>query len=89
VGLAKYGKAAAFHSAARPELPDPAYAAIVVQTADDAVRDALKTKLRTMAARACFPEARVHVTQFVFSYRRSTRSGSGCRARRGRSKTAS
>jgi multidrug efflux pump subunit AcrB len=49
-----------------PELPDPAYAAIVVQTADDAARDALKTKLRTMAANGRFPEARVRVTQFVF-----------------------
>jgi hypothetical protein len=38
----------------------------VVQTADDAARAALKTKLRTMAARARFP-ARVHVTQSVFS----------------------
>jgi multidrug efflux pump len=41
-----------------PKLPDPAYAAIVVQTADDAARDALKTKLRTMAASGRFPEAR-------------------------------
>src|SRR5882762_2637206 len=49
-----------------PELPDPAYAAIVVQTANDAARDTLKSKLRTMVADGRFPEARVRVTQFVF-----------------------
>ena len=49
-----------------PELPDPAYAAIVVQTANDAARDTLKSKLRTMVDDGRFPEARVRVTQFVF-----------------------
>lgn len=49
-----------------PELPDPAYAAIIVQTSNDAARDALKEKLRAMVADGRFPEARVRVTQFVF-----------------------
>jgi multidrug efflux pump subunit AcrB len=49
-----------------PELPDPAYAAIVVQTANDAARDALKAKPRAMVAAGGFPGARVRVTQFIF-----------------------
>jgi multidrug efflux pump subunit AcrB len=49
-----------------PELPDPAYAAIVVQTPNDEARDSLKLKLRKMVAEGRFPEALVRVTQFVF-----------------------
>jgi multidrug efflux pump subunit AcrB len=49
-----------------PELPDSAYAAIVVQTPNDEARDSLKLKLRKMVAEGRFPEALVRVTQFVF-----------------------
>jgi multidrug efflux pump subunit AcrB len=49
-----------------PELPDPAYAAIVVQTPNDEARDSLKLKLRKMVAEGRFPEALVRVNQFVF-----------------------
>jgi multidrug efflux pump subunit AcrB len=49
-----------------PELPDPAYAAIVVQTPNDEARDSLKLKVRKMVAEGRFPEALVRVTQFVF-----------------------
>ena len=49
-----------------PELPDPAYAQIVVQTADSAARDALKVKVRQMVEAGRFPEARVRVSQIVF-----------------------
>ena len=48
------------------ELPDPAYAAIVVQTLNDEARDFLKLKVRKMVAEGRFPEALVRVTQFVF-----------------------
>jgi multidrug efflux pump subunit AcrB len=49
-----------------PELPNPAYAQMVVQTEGPAARDALKPKLRNLAAQGAFPEARVRVKQFVF-----------------------
>ena len=49
-----------------PELPNPAYAQIVVDTEGHAARDALKIKLRSLIAQGAFPEARVRVTQFVF-----------------------
>ncbi len=49
-----------------PELPNPAYAQIVVVTEGHAARDALKIKLRSLIAQGAFPEARVRVTQFVF-----------------------
>ncbi|MCJ2133057.1 efflux RND transporter permease subunit [Methylobacterium sp. J-026] len=49
-----------------PELPDPAFAQIVVQTADAATRDALRIKLRTLVSDGLFPEARVRVLQIVF-----------------------
>lgn len=49
-----------------PELPNPAYAQIVVVTDGPAARDALKRKLRNIIARGAFPEARVRVKQFVF-----------------------
>jgi len=49
-----------------PELPNPAYAQMVVQTEGPAARDALKPKLRNLIAQGAFPEARVRVKQFVF-----------------------
>ncbi|TXN21819.1 efflux RND transporter permease subunit [Methylobacterium sp. WL9] len=49
-----------------PELPDPAFAQIVVLTGSSHARDALKLKARAMVDAGMFPEARVRVTQFVF-----------------------
>lgn len=48
------------------ELPNPAYAQIVVKTTGPAARDALKLKLRDLIAQGAFPEARVRVKQFIF-----------------------
>jgi multidrug efflux pump subunit AcrB len=55
-----------FILSSNPELPNPAYAQIVVDTAGREARDALKIKLRNLIAQGAFPEARVRVTQFVF-----------------------
>ena len=49
-----------------PELPDPAFAQIVVQTSDAAARDALRGKVRKLVDEGRFPEARVRVLQIVF-----------------------
>jgi len=49
-----------------PELPNPAYAQIVVVTESPVARDALKIKLRSLIAQGAFPEACVRVKQFVF-----------------------
>ena len=49
-----------------PELPDPAFAQIVVQTSDAASRDALRIKLRRLVSDGLFSEARVRVLQIVF-----------------------
>ncbi|SJZ40419.1 Multidrug efflux pump subunit AcrB [Trichlorobacter thiogenes] len=49
-----------------PELPNPAYAQIVILTKGSAARNALKKKLRNQIAQGAFPEARVRVKQFVF-----------------------
>lgn len=49
-----------------PELPDPAFAQIVVQTSDAASRDALRIKLRRLVSDGLLPEARVRVLQIVF-----------------------
>ncbi|GEP07288.1 efflux RND transporter permease subunit [Methylobacterium oxalidis] len=49
-----------------PELPDPAFAQIVVQTADSHARDALRAKVRRLVDEGRFPEARVRVLQIVF-----------------------
>ena len=49
-----------------PELPDPAFAQIVVQTADAHARDALRVKVRRLVDDGRFPEARVRVLQIVF-----------------------
>jgi multidrug efflux pump subunit AcrB len=49
-----------------PELPDPAFAQIVVQTADAHARDVLRGKVRQLVDEGRFPEARVQVLQIVF-----------------------
>jgi multidrug efflux pump subunit AcrB len=55
-----------FYLAMSPELPDPAFAKIVVLTADAEARDALKHRLREAVVRRLAPEAYVRATQFVF-----------------------
>ncbi|HEX4614462.1 MAG TPA: efflux RND transporter permease subunit, partial [Stellaceae bacterium] len=49
-----------------PELPDPAFAKIVVLTPDAEARDRLKLRLRARIAEGLVPEALIRVTQFVF-----------------------
>jgi multidrug efflux pump subunit AcrB len=55
-----------FFLALSPELPDPAFAKIVVLTPDAEAREALKHRLREAVAQGLAPEAYVRVTQFVF-----------------------
>src|SRR5213075_1716635 len=49
-----------------PELPDPAFAKIVVLTPDAEAREHLKQRLREAVAQGLAPEAYVRATQFVF-----------------------
>ncbi|WPO43977.1 efflux RND transporter permease subunit [Tardiphaga sp. 42S5] len=55
-----------FFFAMSPELPDPAFAKIVVLTPDEAAREALKARLRSAVAQGLASEASVRVTQLVF-----------------------
>src|SRR5207253_2107988 len=55
-----------FFLALSPELPDPAFAKIVVLTPNAEAREALKHRLRGAVAQGLVPEAYVRVTQFVF-----------------------
>ncbi|NYZ13159.1 efflux RND transporter permease subunit [Azospirillum sp. RWY-5-1] len=55
-----------FYLALAPELPDPAFAKIVVLTPDAEAREALKHRLRAAVVQGLAPEAYVRVTQFVF-----------------------
>jgi multidrug efflux pump subunit AcrB len=55
-----------FFLAMAPELPDPSFAKIVILTGSEAEREALKQRLRRVAADGIAPEARVRVTQLVF-----------------------
>lgn len=55
-----------FYLAMAPELPEPSFAKVVVLTASQQERDALKLRLREAAADGLAPEARVRVTQLVF-----------------------
>lgn len=55
-----------FFMSLSPELPDPSFAKIIVLTADEEARDALKVKLRQAAADGLAPQARVRATQLVF-----------------------
>jgi multidrug efflux pump subunit AcrB len=55
-----------FFLALSPELPDPAFAKIVVLTPDAEAREHLKQRLRQAVAQGLAPEAYVRATQFVF-----------------------
>ena len=55
-----------FFLAISPELPDPAFAKIVVRTGSQEEREALKHRLRRAIAEGLAPEAQVRVTQLVF-----------------------
>lgn len=55
-----------FFLSLNPERPDPAFAKLIVQTADAAARDRLKQRMRARIAAGEFPDARVRVTQLVF-----------------------
>jgi multidrug efflux pump subunit AcrB len=55
-----------FFLAISPELPDPSFAKIVVLTADPKAREALKHRVREVAAQGFVPEARIRATQIVF-----------------------
>lgn len=55
-----------FYLAMAPELPDPSFAKIVVLTANQQEREALKLRLRQVVADGLAPEARVRVAQLVF-----------------------
>jgi len=55
-----------FYLALSPELPDPAFAKIVVLTPNAEAREALKHRLREAVAHGLAPEAYVRITQFVF-----------------------
>ncbi|MFZ6048910.1 efflux RND transporter permease subunit [Pseudomonas sp. CR3202] len=60
------GGAPRFFLSLNPELPDPAFAKIIVQTADSKARDALRARMQERIAAGEFPSARVRVTQLVF-----------------------
>ena len=49
-----------------PELPNPAYAQIIVLTENAHARNILKLKMQKMIDDGRFPQARVRATQFVF-----------------------
>ncbi|MBS1165730.1 MAG: cation efflux protein [Proteobacteria bacterium] len=55
-----------FFFALSPELPNPAFAKIVVLTEDASARETLKLRLREAIASGLTPEAYVRVTQLVF-----------------------
>lgn len=55
-----------FFFAMAPELPDPAFAKIVVLTPDAEAREVLKHRLRQAVSDGLVPEANVRVTQLVF-----------------------
>jgi multidrug efflux pump subunit AcrB len=55
-----------FYLSLNSELPDPAFAKIVVRTGSEEEREALKLRLRQAAANGLAPMARVRATQLVF-----------------------
>ncbi len=55
-----------FFFAMSPELPDPAFAKLVVLTPNAEAREALKVRLREAVSSGLAPEAFVRVTQLVF-----------------------
>lgn len=60
------GGAPRFFLSLNPELPDPAFAKLIVQTADSRARDTLKARMQARVEAGEFPAARVRVTQLVF-----------------------
>ena len=60
------GGAPRFFLSLNPELPDPAFAKLIVQTANAHERDALKLRMRERINAGEFPSARVRVTQLLF-----------------------
>lgn len=55
-----------FYFSMEPELPDPAFAKVVVRTDSQDEREALKHRLRQAIADGLAPEARLRVAQLVF-----------------------
>ncbi len=55
-----------FFLALNPELPDPAFAKIIVLTPDHKARDALVRRLRQAVGDGLLPQARVRVTTLMF-----------------------
>jgi multidrug efflux pump subunit AcrB len=55
-----------FFLAISPELPDPSFAKIVVLTPNEKAREALKRRVREVAAQGLVPQARIRATQIVF-----------------------
>ncbi len=55
-----------FFLALNPELPNPAFAKIIVVTQDAAARDRLQAKLQLQVQEGMFPEARVRVHSLLF-----------------------
>lgn len=55
-----------FFLAMSPELPDPAFAKVVIRTDSQEEREALKLRLRGAVAAGLAPEAQVRVSQLVF-----------------------
>jgi multidrug efflux pump subunit AcrB len=55
-----------FFLSVNPELPNPAFAQMIVLTDGPHERDVLKEKIRKMIADGRFPQARVRVSQFLF-----------------------
>ncbi|CAL4869427.1 Cobalt-zinc-cadmium resistance protein CzcA (plasmid) [Asticcacaulis sp. MM231] len=55
-----------FFFSLNPELPNPAYAQVVIQTKDVEARGRLKARIRQWANDGRYPEARIRVTQFLF-----------------------
>ncbi len=55
-----------FFFSLNPELPNPAYAQVVIQTKDVKARNELKGRIQTWAKEGRYPQARVRVTQFLF-----------------------
>lgn len=55
-----------FYLAMSPELPDPAFAKLVILTGSEREREALIARAREAAAHGLAPEARIRVTKLVF-----------------------
>ena len=55
-----------FFFSLNPELPNPAYAQVVIQTKDVEARARLKERIRHWVSDGRYPQARVRVTQFLF-----------------------